>query len=626
MRKIYFLFCTLLSILFFAQNNSSEKDSLAFMKYYKECNASSGDTAKFQQMLPKLRKLSDDINQPYSLGRVTYLIARHYMLIGQYDSSNLYLKQAFKTFNYIPALNSLQAKCYAGLAQNYINKGDNKTAIEMLLAYLDFAKKYKLIKLETDAYSRLGNLLDLNGQSLKAIQYLKMGIEVAKRNQYNEELADIYNMMGTAYYSLYVDDSTYSKKSLQLVDTSIYYFNNSIQICNEIKDSIGLSRTYNNMMGAYEYKKEYDKSLFCIQQSLAITKSFGEERDWTEPYSNLALAYFNLKKFDLARKTLDTAIALAKKYNIQESLLTCYNLQMQIAKANGDFKSAYEWLNAKTHLNDSIYGTETTNKISELEIQYQTKEKENTIANQKLKLEQRNKTILLISIVALLLAIAAWLYYKSFKSKNELAFQQQQQRASLMVIESEQTERMRIARELHDGIGQKLTVLKMYASAEKEKNEKQLDLLDNTIQEVREISHKMIPEILSLGLIAAVRDLCNKVNIGGTIECSFVCDEPSNDLKLAENINLSIYRIIQEIINNMLKHANAKHIDVKFVSTGNNLQITVNDDGQGFDVKKIKQSSGIGWSNIFTRASIIKAAVDVNSSDKGTNITLNLNI
>ncbi len=626
MRKIYFLFCTLLSILFFAQNNSSEKDSVTFMKYYTECNANSSDEEVFQQMLPRLLQLSDAIHQPYSLGRVHYLIGRHYMLQGQYDSSNLYLKQAFKTFNYTPALNSLQAKCYAGLAQNYINKGDNNTAIEMLIAYLDFAKKYKLIKLETDAYSRLGNLLDLNGQSLKAIQYLKKGIEVARNNHYNEELADIYNMMGTAYYSLYVDDSTYSKKSLQLVDTSLYYFNSSIQLCNEIKDSVGLSRTYNNMMGAYEYKKEYDKSLFCIQQSLAITKSFGEEHDWTEPYSNLALAYFNLKKFDMARKTLDTAISLAKKYSVQESLLTCYNLQMQIAKADGDFKSAFEWLTAKTHLNDSIYGTETTNKISELEIQYQIKEKENTIVNQKLKLEQRNKTILLISIVALLLAIAAWLYYNSFKSKNELAFQQQQQRASLMVIESEQTERMRIARELHDGIGQKLTVLKMYASAEKEKNEKQLDLLDNTIQEVREISHKMIPEILGLGLITAVRDLCNKVNIGGTIECSFVCDESSKDLKLAENINLSIYRIIQEIINNMLKHANAKNIDVKFSTTGNSLQITVNDDGKGFDIKKIKQSSGIGWSNIFTRASIIKAAVDVNSSDKGTNITLNLNI
>jgi signal transduction histidine kinase len=334
----------------------------------------------------------------------------------------------------------------------------------------------------------------------------------------------------------------------------------------------------------------------------------------------------NLNDLKNAKLYLDTALYLVKKYNEKDAELSCYDNGMQIAIKEGDFKNAYKYLLLKTKLNDSIYGTETTNKISELEIQYQTKEKENTITNQQLKLEQRNKTITLISIVAILLAITAWLYYRNYKSKNELALQHQQQRASLMVIESEQSERMRIARELHDGIGQKLTVLKMYVSAEKEKNEKQINLLDNTIQEVREISHKMIPEILSLGLIAAVRDLCAKINISGTIECSFICDENSKDLKLAENIDLSIYRIIQEIINNMLKYANAKNIQVKFITTGSQLQITVNDDGKGFDVKKIKQSSGIGWSNIFTRASIIKAAVDVSSSDKGTNITLNLNI
>jgi two-component system, NarL family, sensor kinase len=625
MRKIYCLICILSTTLFFAQNNSSEKDSLAFMKLLTECNATCGDDTAFKKLFPNVLISAEKINKPFSLGKTAILRAIHNFQIGKYDSSNFYFDAAMKALDG-SKLYSSYASCLAGKALNYGRKGDEKTHVNLLLEYLNYSKKNKLPKKEADAYSRLGNAFDLDGKPELSIKYLYLGIELAKKNDLKVELADLYNMLATGYYSLYAEDSNYTKKSLAYVDSSERYFSAGIAIANEIGDSIELGRIYNNISGMYEYKKDYKKVLESIQKSLAISKAIESEYLWSEPYSNMSLAYINLKDFKNAKLYLDTAITIAKKYNNNESLLSCYENGIVISKNENNYSAAYQYLEKKTLLNDSIYGTETSNKVSELEIQYQTKEKENTITNQKLKLEQRNKTILLISIVALLLAIAGWLYYRSYKSKNALAFEQQQQRASLMVIESEQTERMRIARELHDGIGQKLTVLKMYASAEKEKNEKQLDLLDTTIQEVREISHKMIPEILSLGLIAAVKDLCYKVNIGGTIECSFACDETSQDLKLAENINLSIYRIVQEIINNMLKHANAKTIQVKFITTGDNLQITVNDDGKGFDVKKIKQSSGIGWSNIFTRASIIKAAVDVNSSEKGTHITLNLNI
>ena len=184
---------------------------------------------------------------------------------------------------------------------------------------------------------------------------------------------------------------------------------------------------------------------------------------------------------------------------------------------------------------------------------------------------------------------------------------------------------MRIARELHDGIGQKLTVLKMYASVNEIENKKQIDLLDSTISEVRGISHNLMPEIINLGLVPAVKDLCSKINEVGTIQCVFNYEE-TQPLKFATNIELSIYRIVQEVFNNMIKHANAKQILVSFVVTGNNLRINIADDGVGFDTQKIYTSSGIGWSNIITRAKIINANLDVNSNSKGTNIVLNINI
>lgn len=136
----------------------------------------------------------------------------------------------------------------------------------------------------------------------------------------------------------------------------------------------------------------------------------------------------------------------------------------------------------------------------------------------------------------------------------------------------------------------------------------------------------MLPEIINLGLIPAIKDLCEKINSSGTISCIYELDEASKSIMFAKDIELSIYRIVQEVLNNMLKHAKAKQISVIFTTIGNNLKINITDDGVGFDTKKIHTSKGIGWSNIITRAKIIKANLDINSSDKGTSIVLNINI
>jgi two-component system, NarL family, sensor kinase len=619
----------LTSILFsfcFELRSASQSDSLLYQKLLKDCAAVCDDSANFSNKITALQSLAIKINQPYSLGKLDFLKGRYHALHGRYDSSSHFFNSAFLKLKVDPTLNSNAAKCLAGIANNWMNIGDNTKALNTLLSYLEYSKENKLHKQEADAYSRLGNLFDLESKPQLAIQYLKKGELVAKQHAYNEELADIYNMIATAYYSQYANDTNYTKKSLLLLDSSLYYFQTGIQLCESINDSIDLGRIYNNMMGAYEYKKDYIKALECIKKSIAINKQVSEERALAEPYANLASAYFNLKDYGNAKASLDTAILIAKKYQIEEALLTCYDLGIQFSYQEKNYFNAFEFLIAKTTLNDSIYGISTSNKMSELEIQYQTKEKAATINLQKEQLKRRNYTIIFVSFILLLTVLATVLLIRNSRAKSNLEIEQQKQRAAIMVVESEQKERMRIARELHDGIGQKLTVLKLYASAEPEKNSKQLQLLDNTIQEVREISHKMIPEILSLGLMSALKDLCYKINDGGMIQCQFTCEEAVKTIQLAPDIELSIYRIVQEVLNNMLKHAEANVIQVVLKSNDQKLHIHISDNGKGFDVNKIKQSSGIGWSNIFTRARIINAEIDVNSNHQGTQIDLNLHI
>jgi two-component system, NarL family, sensor kinase len=631
MRKIYHsIFFVNLIIAFInshAQNSPYLKDSTTYSTLLFECTNNFDDKPKFNESIKKLRVLEKTINKPFVIGKVDMMLGVHYTEEGLYDSSNYFLNQAIKKFN-DPSLayehaHYFHANCLAQISLNYTMKGDIKKETEVLLEYLNLAKKYELFKQQADAYSRLGNMFDSEKKPQLAIAYIYKGLEVCNKNNLKKKFAELYNMLGTSFYSLCNLDSTYSKQSLRYVDSSLKYFNAAISASQQTEDSVSLARAYNNMVGVYEYKKEYKKAFDCISQSLKIMKIVDEEYALVSPMANLSYAYFNLKDYDNAKLYLDSTLLLAKKYNNNEALLRCYDLGINISKRKNDYQAAFKYLQEKNNVNDLVYGTETSNKISELELKFRTKENETTIIQQNQKLEQRNKMITLIIVIVCLIALLSILLFSRFKTKKNKQLIEQENLASIKIIQSEQQERMRIARELHDGIGQKLTVLKMYTG---EENKLQANLLEETINEVRSISHKMMPEIINLGLIPAIKDLCEKINNSGTISCIYELDEASKSIMFAKDIELSIYRIVQEVLNNMLKHAKAKQISVNFTTIGNNLKINITDDGVGFDTKKIHTSTGIGWSNIITRAKIIKANLDINSSNKGTNIVLNINI
>jgi two-component system, NarL family, sensor kinase len=561
-----------------------------------------------------------NISDPSYFYRSSLALADIYFFNDQEDSVIQLLEPLLKKIPSEVKIQTVAGITYR-LANSYSNLFQFEKGLEFSLKSFTYWEQLKDTAKMVNTLVNIATIYQQQRNFNASDKRYKEALVLASPYRKKGPLANVYNSRAI----LYAENNK--------LDSALVYFLKSTAIRESLKDFSSVVWNYNNLGSIYMLKKDWDNSLLYFKKALQRFEETENENGLSSVYSNLGEVYLNTNNFEQAKMYFTKARAKCSISNNPDLLENLYTNLSAFYNKVGDVKTAFKYSDSLIVLKDSLYGKRLDDAMAEMDVKYQSEKKDLEISKSKAelnlqdtKLKQRNYLILLISIIALLTSIAAWFYFNNLKSKSKLEIEQQQQRASLMVIESEQTERMRIARELHDGIGQKLTVLKMYASAEKEKNEKQLDLLDNTIQEVREISHKMIPEILSLGLIAAVRDLCSKVNIGETIECSFVCDETSQDLKLAENINLSIYRIVQEIINNMLKHANAKTIQVKFITTGDNLQITVNDDGKGFDVKKIKQSSGIGWSNIFTRASIIKAAVDVNSSEKGTHITLNLNI
>jgi signal transduction histidine kinase len=204
------------------------------------------------------------------------------------------------------------------------------------------------------------------------------------------------------------------------------------------------------------------------------------------------------------------------------------------------------------------------------------------------------------------------------------------------VIESEEKERKRIAEELHDGLGQLLSTAKMNVASlddavalsdaeDKVVFQTSLSLIDEAVSEVRNISHNLMPgALIKLGLIPAISDLVKKINTSGKMKIVF--DYDPNFEKLNETTEIAIFRIVQEILNNSIKHSQAKNIRVELMKLDNEIRLVITDDGIGIDIAKIENSQGIGWKNIYSRVAMLNGSIDIQSvRDSGTKIKITLN-
>lgn len=227
----------------------------------------------------------------------------------------------------------------------------------------------------------------------------------------------------------------------------------------------------------------------------------------------------------------------------------------------------------------------------------------------------------LMLLLLFIFLVMVFFYFRHIKKKNlsQLAH----------VFAGIEEERTRISREFHDGIGPNLSSIRLYAeyfknvSDEKlRKNGEQISaMIHETIQDVRNIMHNLSPQSLhDHGLINAVKSFANQMDTQNPIKVSGHLDY----LYIPPQKAIHLYRIIQELINNAIKHANASFIEVSFSQTENQLNILVKDNGIGLHQSQLNQA-GYGWRNIQSRAEIIKAQIDISSSEfEGTSITITL--
>lgn len=356
---------------------------------------------------------------------------------------------------------------------------------------------------------------------------------------------------------------------------------------------------------------------------------------------------FKMRNFDKAKANLEylvenTAFIIDKK-NYYKELSKLYN-------ATKDFSKAYYYSNKYNVINDSINGVNLRNEIVELEAKYKKAENEKKISllqseNEKAVLQGNNNRLnsMLFGVLSFLLFLTVlflWIYnnyQKKLSYQKEVNLQQEldslenEQKLSISnaLIEGEEIERKRIARDLHDGLGSMLSGLKIHLNlADKEKKVDTSNInmmLNNSIKELRNISQNLMPEsLMKLGLEHALKDLCaSHCNSETTIEFQYLIKKSA----FPQHFKMMIFRIIQELLNNALKYSKASQILVSCSQNKDVFFITVEDNGVGFDVEEVEKRDGMGLRNIKNRVAFLNGKMEIDSEiNKGTSTYIELKI
>jgi len=413
-----------------------------------------------------------------------------------------------------------------------------------------------------------------------------------------------------------------------------------VELYKKSKDNATLSLTYANLSTVYTYTDRKELCLETLNKALRLAKESKNTKVEAQTNNLLGVYYVENNNTVEAEKCYLRSIALAKKIgNISYLKSASKNLSLLLEKKS-DFEQALLYFKLYAKLSDSIINEKKIQIIYELENKYNKKYNEAEILrlsneNAQHEIQTKDLKIQLIVVASLVLLLLGILFFIRLKNKKnriiaEQKIQQLEEEQKLLAAQSlivgQENERKRIAQELHDGIGVLLSTASMHFSnvEESSSDETTSQLLNkaNTLLrraggEVRRISHDMMPGVLSkFGLKEALEDIFENVEEAGSIDVN--CNVELDEERLDENIEIILYRVIQEILNNTLKHAQAKRIRFSMKKEAYQLIITYEDDGVGFEQDKTTTEKSLGLSGIKSRIDFLNGVMKLDSSpEKG---------
>lgn len=518
-----------------------------------------------------------------------------------------------------------------------------------------------------------------------AIVNLNMAITYRFLNDYEKALShsergrDIFARMGNARFEGQVNDIMQSLYAgLHQYRKAVFYGRNAVKNLEETGDVHGLSYVYNNLALNYIHLREFDSATIylnkaerCAQESNAtkmlitsdlsrgyihllqsrydsmkapLDRALVMARDIrVKEFEGLAIwglsnYYLGKKLYNAARKYSDSALQIATQYTYPDLKLKANTTLSQIAFAMQDIELGNYYAEQTELIRDSILNESITRNTILIEKKYETEKKENRIKLQESQLRQKDTMnyVLIGSTVALLIIL--FQLYRIYRSRRKLQEQrirdletEKQLLATQSLLKGQEDERSRLAKDLHDGLGGLLSGVKLQLGAMKgnlilsSENaiafDRALNKLDESIGEMRRVAHNMMPEaLLNLGLQQAISDYCD--HLSRNQQFSINCEMHGLEKRMDSTVEVVLYRIVQELLHNAVRHANATSILVQVMRQADGtVAITVEDNGRGFDSSKIDTVKSSGLQNIYSRVKYLNGTMDIKSAPgKGTSV------
>ncbi len=551
-------------------------------------------------------------------------------------------------------------KMHSAKGKFYARKGLLDSALRYFKFNLEMARKLNKEEAVSRASINIGNIYTTQGKYNSAIDRYLEALRIIEKSGNKKLLTVNYVCLGITYYYLkqYENSLQFYQKALAIYDeqkekqASAYCYNTmgiiyketgntakaldcflrTDAIAREEKDSSILSHNLGNLGELYGMTGRREKAIASLEEGIRLTRRFEDFKGLGENLVLLGNVQVKFAQYEKAIATYNETLSLAGKVGVPDMAKNSYLGLSEAYSAMKNFKMAADNHKAFARLKDSLFNVTSSMQIADMQTRYETEKKEqenvilskeNNIQSMQIEKQRNQRNFLIVGFI--LVFLLGVLIYSSTRLKHQNKLLAEKELRTRAVFQAQEKEKMHLSKELHDGLGPLLSLIKLNASSVKAvpENEKLLadikELTNESIKEVRGISHALMPSLLQKqGLQAALTDFFSQVEQTGTLKVKF---DHNVSHPFASETEVHIYRIVQEAVNNTIKHAGATEVAVSISQKNSGIELLIADNGKGFDLSN--NSNGNGLNNIYSRVDFLKGTISMENK-KGTTIKIQI--
>ena len=578
-------------------------------------------------------ELSNELN--YSQGQWMNLnvLGNYHERKTHFDSAMIYYNKALEVVDSTKSTKGF-AVVLNNIATIHIRRGEYETALQYLFDALEAEEELGNRNGIAQAYNNIGVVYYYTQNFQQTTSYLTKALEIQEELGNYDGLINGYNNVGAIY------------DYLKQYDEAIGSYQKGLEIARSIGDKKMEATQLSNIAIAYSKKEDYARAEQLFMESIAIRDEIADDYGKANSYLGFGQMYLSSGNYSKARGYVNQALAIARDKDLKLIEREGIAALVELSEIAGDYQQANKLLKEYMTVKDTLLNRENTKTMLELDTKYQTAQKEKEILQQRaelaekeLQVKRRNNMLTGGLGLLLIFGLVAYLVYSRQRLKNIQLKKENELHAALAKIETQnklQEQRLRISRDLHDNIGSQLTFiissldsLRMRTEKANEEAGKKISSISSftreTIYELRDTIWAMNKNAITIEDLSArisnfidkAQDAASGVTFGFNLTESCSGDEVFGSVK-----GMNVYRIIQEAVNNALKHAEAKHITVHFDRDvmGGTYRVRISDDGKGF--KRPDELSSSGLLNMEKRAKEIDGTLRIDSTDEGTEVSL----